>query len=79
MSAHKVEQVSDKLGWKRIEQKMLGTYSPVADIDSTILRTCRAMYDEALPILYGCNVFCFSGPRDMATVSSAGLDEKHGK
>ena len=32
-------------------------YSPIDDIDSTILRTCRSVYDEARPILYGLNHF----------------------
>ena len=30
------------------------------DIDSSILRTCRRVYEEGLPILYGDNVFWFS-------------------
>ena len=32
-------------------------YSPIDDIDSTILRFCRSVYDEARPILYGLNHF----------------------
>jgi hypothetical protein len=76
VSASRIEHVSDRLALKRIKQKLLDTYTPVADVESTILQTCRAIYDEALPILYGFNLFCFSGPRDMATFSSAGLNEK---
>ena len=29
-------------------------------MDTAILRTCRLIYDEAAPILYKCNSFCFS-------------------
>ena len=35
-------------------------YHPIANLDAVILRTCRAIYNEALPILYGRNTFYFT-------------------
>lgn len=32
----------------------------IGDIDSRLLQTCRAVYQEAAPVLYGTNTFCFS-------------------
>ena len=38
---------------------MVDAHPPSHDIDSAILRTCRLIYQEALPILYGSNLFEF--------------------
>ena len=38
---------------------MVNTHLPQNDIDSSVLRTCRKIYHEALPILYGNNNFEF--------------------
>ncbi|KAL8804587.1 MAG: hypothetical protein Q9223_005983 [Gallowayella weberi] len=56
---------------------MLDSIQPVKDIDSSILRVCRAIYLEALPILYGQNTFEFSKPRKLRDFSHAGLDRSH--
>ena len=39
---------------------LLNDYHPIANLDAVILRTCRAIYNEALPILYGRNTFYFT-------------------
>ncbi|KAL8683271.1 MAG: hypothetical protein Q9186_000773 [Xanthomendoza sp. 1 TL-2023] len=56
---------------------MLDSIQPVKDIDSSILRVCRTIYLEALPILYGQNTFEFSKPRKLRDFSHAGLDRSH--
>lgn len=35
-------------------------YHPIPGLDAVVLRTCRAVYNEALPILYGRNTFFFT-------------------
>ncbi len=42
-------------------------------IDSTILRTCRKVYEEALPILYKVNHFGFRDVRSLRAFRSRGL------
>ena len=79
ISPDRIDNPAYRVGLKRIEHKMLGTYAPVAGLDSTILRVCRTVYDEALPVLYGENTFCFPGPDTMATFKSVGLVEKHSR
>lgn len=44
-------------------------------IDAALLRTCRAVYQEAVHILYGINRFLFRNPRDIQTFAHAGLGE----
>ncbi|KAL8851592.1 MAG: hypothetical protein Q9221_003524 [Calogaya cf. arnoldii] len=56
---------------------MLDIAQPAKDIDSTILRVCRMIYSEALPVLYGKNTFEFSKPRKLRDFSHAGLDRSH--
>ncbi|KAL8823801.1 MAG: hypothetical protein Q9191_005537 [Dirinaria sp. TL-2023a] len=45
-------------------------------IDSTVLRTCRQIYDEALPMLYQDNTFVFSDSIQMSGFRDKGLPEK---
>lgn len=49
------------------------------EIDSAILRTCHKVYEEALPILYGCNTFCFSDPEDITRFRHEGVEESSQK
>ncbi|KAL8733859.1 MAG: hypothetical protein Q9166_001847 [cf. Caloplaca sp. 2 TL-2023] len=56
---------------------MLDSIQPVKDIDSSVLRVCRTMYSEALPVLYGKNTFEFCKPRKLRDFSHAGLDRSH--
>ncbi|KAL8659107.1 MAG: hypothetical protein Q9202_007282 [Teloschistes flavicans] len=55
---------------------MLDSIKPVRDIDSAVLRVCRSVYNEALPILYGKNTFEFCKPRKLRDFSHAGLDRR---
>ncbi|KAL8717685.1 MAG: hypothetical protein Q9225_005093 [Loekoesia sp. 1 TL-2023] len=54
---------------------MLDSFQPVKDIDSTILRVCRSIYDEALPVLYGQNTFEFAKPRKFQDFSHGYLEK----
>ncbi|KAL8781572.1 MAG: hypothetical protein Q9213_005958 [Squamulea squamosa] len=56
---------------------MLDSLQPLKDIDGSILRVCRSIYSEALPILYGKNTFEFCKPRKLRDFSHAGLDRSH--
>ncbi|CAO1597867.1 hypothetical protein XANCAGTX0491_001658 [Xanthoria calcicola] len=56
---------------------MLDSTQTVKDIDSSILRVCRMIYSEALPVLYGKNTFEFHKPRKLRDFSHAGLDRSH--
>lgn len=44
------------------------------DFDATILRACRQVYTEALPILYGENIFECSALEGLQVFSTTGLD-----
>lgn len=48
-------------------------YTPAFDLDSRILRTCRAICSEAYPILYGRNTFSFASDNDMVNFKGAEL------
>jgi len=43
-------------------------------LDATVLRTCRRVYHEALPILYGENWFSFDNVAAIKTFSVRGLE-----
>lgn len=47
----------------------------IPGLDATILQTCRSVYDEALPILYGCNFFSFRNPDHIKKFKSEGLGD----
>ncbi|KAL9006017.1 MAG: hypothetical protein Q9188_001251 [Gyalolechia gomerana] len=55
---------------------MLDSLQPVKDIDSAILRVCRSIYDETLPVLYGHNTFEFAKPRKLRDFSHGYLEQK---
>ncbi|CAD6564294.1 MAG: hypothetical protein ASARMPREDX12_002615 [Alectoria sarmentosa] len=47
-------------------RQIMAHHSPnIEDIDGTILRTCRTIYQEARPLLYNENWFYFSWPTDI--------------
>ena len=48
-------------------------------IDWTILQTCRRIYNEALPILYGRNNFVFDSPQSIDVFRQQSLVEMSGK
>ena len=41
------------------EPLVVDNFVPIQDINAALLRTCRAIYDETFPILYGNNRFVF--------------------
>ena len=45
-----------------------------AGTDSTLLRTCRRIYEEALFILYSDNTFRFDGPGQVDSFRMSGLN-----
>ena len=52
---------------------MLDNYKPIPDIDAALLRTCRMIYSEALPMLYGLNTFQFSSGSSLRHFQNQGL------
>lgn len=48
-------------------------------IDSSILRTCRRVYQEGLPILYGDNVFMFSQAIGVKTFRAEQISKNQGE
>lgn len=45
----------------------------ILSIDATVLRTCRRIYEEALPLLYGDNTYKFSTATSLETFKGEGL------
>ena len=66
-----IEKPHKHLGSK--ETALLDNYKPIPQIDSAILRTCRMIYFEALPILYGQNTFEFSSANAIRSFQSKSL------
>ena len=66
-----IEKPHKHLGSK--ETALLDNYKPIPQIDSAILRTCRLIYAEALPILYGQNTFEFSSANAIRSFQSKSL------
>ena len=52
---------------------LLENYKPIPQLDSTIMRTCRLIYSEALPILYGQNTFEFASVNEICSFQSNSL------
>lgn len=48
-------------------------YGLKPDIDATFMRTCQAVYREALPVLYQRNTFEFDGPGGITHFKDANL------
>ena len=48
--------------------------SHTSNIDSALMRTCRKMYQETLPVLYGENKFVFRRPEDLEAFREGNLD-----
>lgn len=66
------EQANKLIGDKR--SVLLSDHNPISGISATLLRTCRKVYNEALPILYGRNVFIFSRPKAIDNFRDSGID-----
>lgn len=52
---------------------LVNTNPPVGDIDAAILRTCRAIYHEALPLLYDSTLFLFRSVTEIENFRSCRL------
>ena len=61
---------------QKVSRKMMGleAITPRNGLDAAILRTCRQIYLEALPILYEMNTFHFTNPLDMNDFLHQGLN-----
>lgn len=62
VSSERITHAHDLLGYKTI---VASNHRPITDIDSRLMRTCRLIYDETSPVLYGKNRFEFSSPDSM--------------
>jgi len=66
----------DRLVELRNTSMVLPVPRPRTSLDATILRTCRRIYKEALPILYSENWFCFDNAAAIKTFSVRGLEHE---
>lgn len=66
-----IDQAHKQLGSK--ETAMLDQHAPVPNLDAAILRTCRLIYSEGLPILYGQNTFQFSSAQSIRHFQNHGI------
>lgn len=63
-----------------VRKKVTSDDSDALDfIDATILRTCRRIYQEALPVLYGDNLFQFYTPLELNLFKTHGIMKNNGK
>lgn len=53
---------------------LLNQCHPISHIGATLLRTCRTIYQEALPVLYGRNVFDLSSPKAIRDFRDSGIN-----
>lgn len=66
-----IEKAHKHLGSK--DTALLDSYKPIPHIDAAVLRTCRLVYSETLPILYGLNTFEFSSANAIRSFQSKSL------
>lgn len=57
---------------------ILQSNKPIANVDSTFLRTCRKIYNEARPILYGSNWFGWTKITHLENFAYDGLPDLYG-
>ena len=54
------ESIANAHRFMRLQEPLVvANFPPAKDIDAALLRTCRAIYEEPFPILYGNNCFVF--------------------
>lgn len=70
VSSEPISRAHELIGYKTL---VANNYHPIPDIDARILQTCRLIYEETLPILYGKNTFRFDNPNSMSLFSNEGL------
>ena len=66
-----IEKAHKHLGSK--DTALVDNYQPIPGIDAAILRTCRLIYSETLPVLYGQNTFDFSSANAIRSFQSKSL------
>ena len=66
-----IKNVHKHIGSK--DTALVNNYQPIPHIDAAFLRTCRLIYSEALPILYGYNTFEFSSSNAIRSFQSKSL------
>jgi len=59
-----------------VQTVLAENHHPIPGLDAAILRTCRSIYEEALPILYGRNTFLFQHPDQIRAFQRDGLSER---
>lgn len=62
VSSEYITDAHDLLGYKTI---VASNHHPILDIDSCLMRTCRLIYKETSPVLYGNNTFEFNSSHSM--------------
>lgn len=62
VSSEYITDAHDLLGYKTI---VASNHHPILDIDSNLMRTCRLIYEETSPVLYGRNIFEFRSSESM--------------
>ena len=72
VSSEPILKAHELIGYKTI---VAGNHHPISDLDSRLMRTCRAVYEETLPILYGNNIFEFHSPTAISLFADAGLSK----
>lgn len=72
VSSERVTRAHDLIGYKTL---VASNHHPISNIDSRVMQTCRLIYAETLPILYGENVFEFSSPNSISHFADAGLSK----
>ena len=70
ISSEPILRAHELIGYKTI---VAGNHHPISDLDSRLMMTCRAVYDETLPILYGNNTFEFHSPTAMSLFADSGI------
>ena len=72
ISSEPILRAHELIGYKTI---VAGNHHPISDLDSRLMRTCRAVYEETLPILYGSNTFEFHSPNAMSLFADSGISK----
>lgn len=70
VSSDRINRAHDLIGYKTL---VANNHHPISNIDSRIMQTCRLIYEETLPILYGENIFEFSSSNSISHFADAGL------
>jgi len=72
VSSERITRAHDLIGYKTL---VANNHHPIPNIDSRVMQTCRLIYEETLPILYGGNIFEFSSPNSISHFADARLSK----